>query len=108
MPLLDEDEEKSFSKLVRESTEEGLSNVIGKSGCQAVIYNFGLKDHLMDPKLFHEAMVKAFRESSAVLLEKAIVKELYLRIHSRFDSTLPFSFEKEFNLAKTNFLKGES
>jgi hypothetical protein len=107
MPLLDEDQEKSFSKIVRESTEEGLANVIGKSGSQAVIINFGLRDRAMDPLRFHEAMVKVFRESSAVLLEKAIIKEVCLKLRTSFDPTMPFSFEKEFNSAKTNFLKGE-
>jgi len=105
--LLEESQEKSFSQIVSESTEEGLTNVIGKSGSQAVIFNFGLKDRVMDPKRFHEVMVSVFKESSALLLEKAIIKEICQKIRVQFNPSTPFSFEKEFSSAKMNFLKGD-
>jgi hypothetical protein len=105
MPLLQDGQEKSFSQMMRESTMQGLSNIIGKSGTEAVFFKFGLKDRIMNPKAFHEAMVSAFKEPGAILLEKMIVKEFYRMIYEQFDQSLPFNFEREFDLAKSLFLK---
>lgn len=108
MPLLQESEKGSFSQIMNQSIVDGLANVIGKSGAQSVIINFHLGDSIMDPTTFHNAMVSAFQESGADLLEKAILKELYQKIGERFEPAFkPFNFTKEFESAKNLFLRGE-
>jgi hypothetical protein len=101
MPRL---EEESFSYLMVESIENGLANVIGKKGSEAVIRNFGLKDKAVNPEAFHQAMVSAMRESGANVLEKAIIKEIYAKYGQRFNSGSSFEFGQEFNTAKDLFL----
>jgi hypothetical protein len=107
MPLLGQDQEKSFAQIMNESMIEGLSSVIGKAGCQALLFNFRLKEKVMNPAAFHEAMVAALKDGGARLLERAVIQEAYKKVGGRLDSSIPFDFEREFNLTKNLFLKGD-
>lgn len=107
MPLIQQGDEKSFSQLIGESIIEGLTNLIGRSGSMAIIINFRLEEKIMDPRAFHEAMMSAMRESGAMILEKAILKEIHRKLGTRFEPALPFDFEKEFNATKRLFLNGD-
>jgi hypothetical protein len=103
--LIQESQEKSFSQMMSQSIEDGLGNVIGKTGSQAVMINFGLKDKAVDPEAFHKAMVNALREHSAKLLERSIIIECYRKLGERYDPPSSFEFTREFNIVRDMFMK---
>ena len=96
--------ETSFAEMVKESFREGLTALIGKSGMEAVYINFKLQDNLMNPKATHQALVPAFKERGAEILERAVAKELFRRIDERYEPGDNFSYEHQFNRARELFV----
>jgi len=106
-PLQKQGEEDSFVLVMSESLREGLSGVIGKSGMEAVFYNFKLKDRLMNPKLTHETLLPAFKERGTEILEKAVMKEVFRRINSQYIFDGEFSYEEMFHRARRAFVSNQ-
>jgi hypothetical protein len=105
MPLLRDSGESSFAEIMKQSFREGLSGVIGKSGMEAVFFNFKLDGNLMNPKAIHASLLPAFKEHGAEILEKAVLKELYKRIDVQFaQGTEDFRYEEMFNRARAVFV----
>jgi hypothetical protein len=106
-PLQKQGEEDSLVLIMSESFRGGLSGVIGKSGMEAVFYNFKLKDRLMNPKLPHEALLPAFKERGTEILEKAVMKEVFRRIDSQYVCDGEFFYEEMFHRARRAFVSNQ-
>ncbi|MBI2649570.1 MAG: hypothetical protein HYW93_07970 [Thaumarchaeota archaeon] len=75
-----------------------MTNVLGQGGMQAALYHLKLDQHGKNPKEFHENLHTIFKDG-ATILEKVIIKELYLRLGMPYREREPFDFEEHVNLA---------
>lgn len=95
--------------LMRKCIEEGMRNVLGDSGMQAVLFHLQLVQYAKDPKEFHDNLY-ALLKDGAITLEKIIVKELLRRVGIQYDEREAFDFERQVNLArevlKTRLMEG--
>jgi hypothetical protein len=89
------------------SAEDALSNLVGKRGTEAVMINFKLKERIDNPATFHQALILGFKEASANILERAIIKEIYRTLNRVYEPIIPFNFVKEYELVRT-FVNGEA
>jgi hypothetical protein len=103
MPLL-EKEEETFVVLMRNSIREGLASVIGKSGTEAVFNTSKLNDNVMNPTATHAALLHIFKEHSTLILERAIMKDLFQRTGEHFVADVPFNYIEQFTLARKLFV----
>ncbi|MCS4539436.1 MAG: hypothetical protein HYU03_01935 [Thaumarchaeota archaeon] len=74
-----------------------MTNVLGQGGMQAALYHLKLDQHGKNPKEFHENLHTIFKDG-ATILEKVIIKELYLRLGMPYREREPFDFEEHVNL----------
>jgi hypothetical protein len=81
------------------AVKQGLSNILGQSGAVSMIINFNLDTYEDDPVGFHKIMVKVFKDR-AVILEKAIIKELYSLLGEPYESSFDFDYAAQLNRAK--------
>jgi hypothetical protein len=84
------------------AVKQGLTNILGQSGAVSMIINFNLDAYEDDPVAFHKQLLSVFK-TRAVILEKAIVKELYALIGEPFENIFDFDFATQIDRAKQLF-----
>jgi hypothetical protein len=85
-------------ELLRESVIEGLKGVLGESPMRAVLFHLGLNQFATDARALHEKLRSTFLEGS-VVLEKAIVKELWATVGIPHSESKHFDFEERVKFA---------
>jgi len=72
--------EEDFGESFRTSVHGGLDKVLGQSGADAVLMHMKMTDNLPDPSEFHKKLLALFGEQGTLSLERAIVKDLAVRL----------------------------
>jgi hypothetical protein len=78
---MDEDFATSFEYAVH----GGLDKVLGQSGTAAVLFHLRTAHGLPNPREFHNRLLALFGPQGTVSLERAIVKDLALRLKWSLD-----------------------
>jgi hypothetical protein len=78
---MDEDFATSFEYAVH----GGLDKVLGQSGTAAVLFHLKTAHGLPNPREFHNRLLALFGPQGTVSLERAIVKDLALRLKWSLD-----------------------
>ncbi len=71
---------QDFAENFRTSVHGGLDKVLGQSGAEAVLMHMKMTDNLPDPAEFHKKLLALFGEKGTLSLERAIVKDLAIRL----------------------------
>jgi hypothetical protein len=71
---------EDFAETFRTSVHGGLDKVLGQSGADAVLMHMKMTDDLPDPAEFHRKLLALFGEQGTLSLERAIVKDLAVRL----------------------------
>jgi hypothetical protein len=97
--------QESFLKAVHDSLCDGIQNLLGKDTLNALIANYHLDKLTNAPQELHDQLSHIFG-SSAVVLERIVVKELYSTCNLNYSDTEPFNFNltDHFNVARKQFM----
>ena len=90
--------EDDFADTFRTSVHGGLDKVLGQSGADAVLMRMKMTDDLPDPAEFHRKLLALFGPQGALSLERAIVKDLAIRL--RWSLTV-LKMEESFDFSET-------
>jgi hypothetical protein len=94
-----------FLKAVHDSLCDGIQNLLGKSTLDVLVDNYHLDRLTNAPQELHDQLSHIFG-SSAVVLERVIVKELYNTCDLNYADTEPFNFNltDHLNVARRQFM----
>ena len=97
--------QESFLKAVHDSLCDGIQHLLGKSTCDVLIESYHLDKLTNAPQELHDQLSHIFG-SSAVVLERIIVKELYNTCDLNYADTEPFNFNltDHLNVARKQFM----
>jgi hypothetical protein len=65
----------------------GLDKVLGRSGTEAVLVHIKMTGNLPDSEEFHKKLIALFGAEGTLSLERAIVKELAMKLKWSLDPT---------------------
>ncbi len=98
-----------FVELLHRCILDELETVIGETATESFFFQLKLDRCIDTPGEFHRRLASVLSEG-AVVLEKSIVKELFRRLDTPYESAKPFEFEKCVDYARKIFtarMKGE-
>ena len=78
-------EKKEFAPSFLDAVHGGLDKVLGVSGTASVLFHMKMTADLPDPVEFHSKLLAIFGEKGTLSLERAIVKDLALRLRWSLD-----------------------
>jgi len=78
--------------------------VLGESGTKPFLFNAESGLYAEEPEELHRHLYSIFNEG-ALILEKTIVKELFLRLNIQYDITDSFEFATHIKQAKKFFIE---
>ena len=84
-----------------------LKKFIGGSGVRIILLHLEMGDYFEYPTKFHKELFAIFG-NGALVLEKQIVNELFLKLDLPHPTINDFSFERYVALAKNLFLKKQN
>jgi hypothetical protein len=73
-----------FASAFTSAVHGGLDKVLGKSGTEAVLIHLKMNNNLPDPAEFHKKLLALFGAQGTLSLERAIVKDLAIRLSWSF------------------------
>ena len=76
---------EDFATSFTSAVHGGLDKVLGHSGTQAVLDHIKMTHNLPDPGEFHKKLLALFGAQGTLSLERAIVKELAIRLKWSLD-----------------------
>jgi hypothetical protein len=79
------------SSIVQDCVKEALTDVLGRSATEAVLYHLRLSGKLDDPEELHQRLYALFKEG-ADTLERAIVKQVAQACNLEFERGRQFDF----------------
>ncbi|MGA2199360.1 MAG: hypothetical protein ABSG45_05425 [Nitrososphaerales archaeon] len=71
---------EDFAATFASAVHGGLDKVLGQSGADAVLLHMRMTNRLPDPAEFHKKLLALFGEQGTRSLERAIVKDLAIRL----------------------------
>ena len=74
-----------FAAVYANAIHGGLDKVLGHSGATAALYHTKMTNNLPDPAEFHKKLLGLFGLEGTLSLERAIVKDLALRLQWSLD-----------------------
>jgi hypothetical protein len=92
----------SFEDAVAKCTTSALRKMLGADGEQSVAFHLGLVA-TNDPKTIHEKILSMFGPGGAVVVERAIVRELFLEMQTAPEARERFDFLEEMRDAQRKF-----
>ena len=94
--------ESEFSQEYHRCVFEGLKNILGESGMNAVLSNFESHSCVEDARTLHKDLHAIFGDG-AFTIEKVIVKELHRRLNLPYEELKDFDFAESVNHARELF-----
>jgi hypothetical protein len=76
---------EEFGPSFADAVHGGLDKILGASGTASVLFHMKMIDDLPDPAEFHEKLRSIFGETGTLSLERAIVKDLAMRMRWSLD-----------------------
>jgi hypothetical protein len=73
-------EREEFADEFENAVHGGLDKILGQSGADAVLVHMKMTNNLPDPVEFHRKLLALFGAQGTLSLERAIVKDLALRL----------------------------
>ena len=73
---------ENFEETFTTAVHTGLDKVLGRSGTEAVLVRMKMTDNLPDAAEFHAKLLALFGPQGTLSLERAIVKDLAVRLRS--------------------------
>ena len=108
-PVATEGLKGQFSKLLKKSILDGMSNIIGADGARSIIVNFDLEPVMDNPRDFHRRLDVALPVHGALVLERAMIKELYRLLKERFEEDYgEFNYEASVHIAMKLFMASKA
>ena len=74
-----------FAAIYANAVHGGLDKVLGHSGATAALYHTKMTNNLPDPAEFHKKLLALFGLQGTLSLERAIVKDLAMRLQWSLD-----------------------
>ena len=74
-----------FAAIYANAVHGGLDKVLGHSGATAALYHTKMTNNLPDPAEFHKKLMALFGLQGTLSLERAIVKDLAMRLQWSLD-----------------------
>ena len=71
---------EDFAVTFTSAVHGGLDKILGQSGADAVLMHMKMTNNLPDPAEFHRKLLALFGPQGALSLERAIVKDLAIRL----------------------------
>lgn len=93
----------SFNELFGQSVVVGLTNILGKSGAEAILKNIGLGPFPTDPEGVEAGLVAVFQKAGARAIERQILKVLFDRVSERFLDETGDDFAKQVDEVRRRF-----
>ncbi len=90
--------EPAFFLILRESVLAGLAKVLGEDGVQSTFYHLELATCIEKPVQFHRRLHSMYR-AGTIPLEKAILIELFKKLHTTFRERKGFEYPDYVNEA---------
>ncbi len=90
--------EEDFAVTFENAVHGGLDKILGKSGTDAVLARMKMTNDLPDPAEFHGKLLALFGAQATLSLERAIVKDLAIRLKW---SLALLGIESSFNFSET-------
>jgi len=76
---------EDFATTFTNAVHGGLDKVLGRSGTEAVLVHIKMTDNLPDSAVFHKKLLALFGVQGTLSLERAIVKDLAIRLKWSLD-----------------------
>jgi hypothetical protein len=76
---------EDFATTFNNAVHGGLDKVLGQSGAAAVLSHMKMTNNLPDPAEFHKNLLALFGDRGTLSLERAIVKDLVIRLRWALD-----------------------
>jgi hypothetical protein len=76
---------EGFATAFNSAVHGGMDKVLGQSGTEAVLSHMRMTNSLPDPAEFHKKLLVLFGVQGTLSLERAIVKDLLIRLHWALD-----------------------
>jgi len=93
--------ESDFTEFYRHVVKTALSQVLGESASQSILYHTGFDD-TKTPNEFRQKLIVMVGEAGAETLERSIIKEMFAMLYTRSPHTDPeFDFEISLRAART-------
>jgi hypothetical protein len=75
---------RSFDSIMKQSVMDGLKYSLGESGVMVLSRNFDLEATSTQPEKLHVMLSSLFNDVGGLVLERAVVRQLYESIGERF------------------------
>jgi hypothetical protein len=76
---------EDFATAFNNAVHAGMDKVLGQSGTAAVLFHMKMTNSLPDPAEFHKKLLILFGAQGTLSLERAIVKDLIIRLKWALD-----------------------
>jgi hypothetical protein len=76
---------EDFATAFSNAVHAGMDKVLGQSGTAAVLFHMKMTNSLPDPAEFHKKLLILFGAQGTLSLERAIVKDLIIRLKWALD-----------------------
>jgi hypothetical protein len=96
---------EDFATTFANAVHGGLDKILGQSGSTAVLSHMKVTNNLPDPAEFHKKLLVLFGEQATISLERAIVRDLILRLKWALD-LLSIEGTFDFNATMLKIQKG--
>jgi hypothetical protein len=90
---------QSFNGLLADCAVRGISNLVGSSAANSLLFHSSLLDHIGDPRMIHQGLYSLLGDE-AEIVEKSVVKRLFRKLGLPFRDC-GFNFERSIDLAVT-------